>query len=126
MDQTSIGIGRDPQGLQQIARATGVHVVMCTSYYTHEYHPPHVSTLNVIELCDRIVRDIDEGVAGGIQAGIIGEVGLSHPLHPDEEKVLTRILHEGSGICSVAGNTVWSIVQISIAIAMVFEGSTEM
>ena len=40
--------------------------------------------------------------------------------------VLARILHEGSGICTVAGNTVWSIVQISIAIAMVFEGSAEM
>ena len=93
VDQTSIGIGRDPRGLQQIAWATGVHVVMCTSYYTHEYHPPHVSTLNVIELCDRIVRDIDEGVAGGIQAGIIGEVGLSHPLHPDEEKVLRASVH---------------------------------
>ena len=39
---------------------------------------------------------------------------------------LTRILHEGSGICSVVGNTVWSIVQTSIAIAMVFEGSAEM
>ena len=29
-------------------------------------------------------------------------------------------------LCSVAGNTVWSIVRISIAIAMVFEGSAEM
>ena len=32
---------------------------------------------------------------------------------------LTRILHEGSGVCSVAGETVWSIIRKSIAIAMV-------
>jgi hypothetical protein len=43
-----------------------------------------------------------------------------------ESAGLTRILHEGSGFCSVAGKTVWSIVQTSIAIAMVFEGSAEM
>jgi len=29
-------------------------------------------------------------------------------------------------LCGVAGKTVWSIVQTSIAIAMVFEGSGEM
>ena len=29
-------------------------------------------------------------------------------------------------LCGVAGNTVWSIVRTSIAIAMVFEGSAEM
>jgi len=40
--------------------------------------------------------------------------------------ILARMLHEGSGIYSVAAKTVWSIVQTSIAIAMVFEGSDEM
>lgn len=93
VDQTSIGLCRDPVGLQQIARAVGIHIVMCTSYYTHEYHPPHVATLDVGELRERIVRDLDAGVTGGIQAGIIGEVGLSWPLHPNEEKVLRASVH---------------------------------
>lgn len=88
VDQTSIGLARDPVGLQQVARASGVHIVMCTSYYTHEYHPPHVASSDAEQLCALIVRDIDSGVAGGVQAGIIGEVGLSWPMHPDEEKVL--------------------------------------
>jgi hypothetical protein len=53
---------------------------------------------------------------------VLGMNGIAHlDLHG-----LARILHEGSGFCSVAGNTVWSIVQTSIAIAMVFEGSAEM
>ena len=42
VDQTSIGIGRDPRGLQQVSRATGVHIVMATSYYTQEYHPAEI------------------------------------------------------------------------------------
>ena len=88
VDQTSIGISRDPYGLQQVARATGIHIVMATSYYTHGWHPAHVAGLDREQLCERIVRDIDPGFAGGIQAGIIGEVGLSTPMHPDEEKVL--------------------------------------
>ena len=88
VDQTSIGLGRDPKGLQQIARATGLHIVMATSWYTQEYHPPEVSKLSVAELEQRILRDLDQGVAGGVQAGIIGEVGLGTNIHPDEERVL--------------------------------------
>ncbi len=37
--------------------------------------------------------------------------------------ILARLSHEGSGIYTVAGNTVWSIVQTSMAMAMVFAGS---
>jgi phosphotriesterase-related protein len=88
VDQTSIGISRDPYGLQQVARATGLHIVMCTSYYCQGWHPAHVARLDIEQLCERIVRDVDPGVTGGIQAGIIGEVGLSMEMHPDEEKVL--------------------------------------
>ena len=88
VDQTSIGIGRDPRGLQQVARATGVHVVMATSWYTQEYHPAEVADLSIEALEQRILRDLDEGASGGVQAGIIGEVGLGTQMHPDEEKVL--------------------------------------
>ena len=88
VDQTSIGLARDPRGLQQVSRATGVHVVMATSYYTHEYHPAEVDEMDIGAVEQRILRDLEEGVAGGIQAGIIGEVGLSTQMHPNEEKVL--------------------------------------
>ena len=37
---------------------------------------------------DLMVGDIEVGVAGGVKAGIIGEVGMDHPMHPNEEKVL--------------------------------------
>ena len=85
VDQTSIGLARDPCGLQQVARATDVHVVMATSYYTNEYHPSEIAGMDVDQVVERIMRDLDDGVAGGIQAGIIGEVGLTTNMHPDEE-----------------------------------------
>ena len=88
VDQTSIGLARDPRGLQQVSRATGVHIVMATSYYTNEYHPAEVAELDIGGVEQRIMRDLEEGVAGGVQAGIIGEVGLCTRMHPDEEKVL--------------------------------------
>lgn len=89
VDQTSIGLARDPRGLQQVSRATGVHIVMATSYYTKEYHPAEVADLDIAAVEQRILRDIDEGVGGaGVQAGIIGEVGLCTQMHLDEEKVL--------------------------------------
>ena len=88
VDQTPIGLARDPKGLQHVARETGLHIVMATSWYTHEYHNNEVKTFDVGRLRDRILRDLEVGVGNGVRAGIIGEVGLNWPMHPDEEKVL--------------------------------------
>lgn len=93
VDQTSIGLARDPKGLQRVARAAGLHIVMGTGYYTHEYHNDEVRQFDVGRLRDRILRDLESGVVDGVRAGIIGEVGLSWPLHPDEEKVLRAAVH---------------------------------
>ncbi len=41
------------------------------------------------DIAEAIVRDIEVGVDGSdIRAGIIGEVGCSWPMHPDEAKSL--------------------------------------
>jgi glyceraldehyde-3-phosphate dehydrogenase/erythrose-4-phosphate dehydrogenase len=54
-----------------VARETGLHVVMATSHYTHEYHNDEVKKFDVGQLRERIVRDLEVGVAGGIRAGIV-------------------------------------------------------
>ena len=89
VEATSLGIARDPLGLARIARATGVHVVMGAGYYVAAYHPPEVATLTEGQIAEGIVRDVVEGVDGsGVRSGIIGEIGLTWPVHPDEAKVL--------------------------------------
>ena len=89
VDATSKGIARDPEGLVRISRATGVGVVMGAGYYVVEAHPDEVGRMSEEELAESIVRDVVEGADGtGINSGIIGEIGLGYPMHPDEEKVL--------------------------------------
>ena len=89
VDATSIGLSRDPVGLARISRASGINVVMGSSYYVYGTHPPEVECLGEDELAARIVRDVIEGADGtGIRAGVIGEIGCSWPLHDRERKVL--------------------------------------
>ena len=89
VEATSIGIGRDPQGLRQIARATGLNIVMGASYYVGAAHPADMDARSEESIADEIVRDIRDGVGqSGVRAGVIGEVGCSWPLTPNERKVL--------------------------------------
>lgn len=85
VDATSRGLGRDPEGLHEIAERSGLNVIMGSGYYTHSFHPPGMEDRDLGELTDETVRDLQEGVAGtGIRAGLIGEVGLFSPMHPGE------------------------------------------
>jgi phosphotriesterase-related protein len=89
VEATSVGIGRDPEGLRQIARATGLNVIMGASYYVGASHPADMDQRSEDGIVDEIVRDIVDGVRhSGVRAGVIGEVGCSWPLSGNERKVL--------------------------------------
>jgi phosphotriesterase-related protein len=87
VDVTSPGIGRDPAALQSISRAAGVHVVMGCGYYVAAFHPPDMGSRSEEEIVEEIVKDLTVG-RDGVMAAIIGEIGLSWPIHPNEAKVL--------------------------------------
>ncbi len=91
VDATSIGIGRNPAALAQIARATGLHIVMGSSYYVEETYPAdhRVHETSEAEIAARIVGELRDGVGEtGVRPGLIGEVGCSWPITPTEIKVL--------------------------------------
>jgi phosphotriesterase-related protein len=89
VEATCSDIGRDPKALQQISRETGVHIVMGSGYYEAVYHPPELESLAEEAIAERVERDLLEGVDGsGVRSGIIGEIGLGHPIKSGEEKVL--------------------------------------
>jgi phosphotriesterase-related protein len=89
VELTPMGAGRDPDGLRQIAIATGINVVMGTGFYVRDYQPASVTTSSAEEIADIIVQDFTEGSGvAKVRPGIIGEVGLTWPVHPDEEKSL--------------------------------------
>jgi phosphotriesterase-related protein len=89
VDVTLSDIGRDPVALQVVSRATGIHIVAGCGHYIKEAHPPSLAIESVEAVADRLVAEIVEGIdLTGVKAGIIGEIGVSDPVHKDEEKVL--------------------------------------
>ena len=89
VDATTFGIGRDPKALARISRATGLNIVMGAGYYVDIVHPPDLDEMTEADVARRIVEEIRIGVGGtGVRAGIIGEIGCSWPLTPNERKVL--------------------------------------
>ena len=89
VDTTSVGIGRDPLALARISRASKLNVIMGSSYYVTNSHPPNMDDKTQSQITDEIVRDITIGVNDtNIRSGIIGEVGNFWPLTQNEIKVL--------------------------------------
>ncbi len=89
VEQSCIGLARDPEGLRRISRLTGLNIIMGTGFYY--YHPgwvtPAILAKSIDEMAEEIVRDITEGVGiTGVKAGLIGEVGATWPVHEFEER----------------------------------------
>ncbi|MFQ5996581.1 MAG: phosphotriesterase [Dehalococcoidales bacterium] len=89
VDLTNWGIGRDPHALVRISRATGLHIVMGSGYYTMDSGCAEVlKKKSEDEIFAEIVNDVLVGT-DGICAGIIGEIGAdSWPLDDIEIKSL--------------------------------------
>jgi phosphotriesterase-related protein len=88
VDQTTKWIGGDPIALRRISQATGINIVVGCGYYSPML-PENIDDLSTDQLMDSMVREIEQGFEGtSIRAGLIGEIGTSWPLTPNEEKVL--------------------------------------
>jgi phosphotriesterase-related protein len=89
VELTNIGRDRDPLFLKKIASKTGIKVIMGTGFYRDAWLSPEVHDMPVDELSQVMVRDIVNGVGDtGVCAGVIGEIGVSDPITPTEEKIL--------------------------------------
>ncbi|MGN6130282.1 MAG: phosphotriesterase family protein [Nocardioidaceae bacterium] len=76
VDCTSIGLGRDVAAVREVARRTGLQVVVGCGFYRDPYLPECLDRMSVDEAAELIVRDIVEGIDGtGVRAGVIGEIG---------------------------------------------------
>jgi predicted metal-dependent phosphotriesterase family hydrolase len=89
VEVSSIGLGRNPQGLHRISEKTGIHIVMGSGWYREEVYPSYVYQLSTNELAEIVVRDLTLGADGtSIRSGLIGEIGTerSH-ITPAQERV---------------------------------------
>lgn len=88
VDVTPIGLRRDPSGMRRLARATGLHIVMGCGWYRERVYPAYIHELSTNALAGMLVKELEEGVEGGIRPGIIGEIGTERfHVTPAEEKV---------------------------------------
>lgn len=89
VEQTTVGLYPDWEGLRRISLATGVRVIAGTGVYWHRFRPPWVESLSEAELCARFVADLVDGVgAHRIRAGLIGEIATGHrEIDPVEARV---------------------------------------
>ncbi|MCL6086801.1 MAG: hypothetical protein M1475_00145 [Actinobacteria bacterium] len=89
VDATPKDIGRDPEALYEISRATGINIIAGTGYYTQDTHYHDLTDCSVEEISKQISKEIIEGIENtDIKAGIIGEIGLSKGILENEKKVL--------------------------------------
>ena len=89
VEQTPPALGRNPKSLYRIASDSRVHVVMGAGHYLAPTHEPWVASASEDGIAERIVSEFRDGVSHtGIRPGIIGEVGTSIPVHPEEIRVL--------------------------------------
>ena len=89
VDATSIGIGRDPEALRSVARDTGLNIVAGCGYYTGDTHPRDMDSRTVEQIKQEMLTDIRTGIDGTrIRAGVIGEIGASVEITPNERKAL--------------------------------------
>ena len=86
VDLTPPGIGRSPERLAALSRATGVQVVMGSGWYLQATHPPHLPTTPADDLAAELVAEFDPHHE--VRPGVIGEIGVSPVFTVDERKAL--------------------------------------
>ena len=89
VDLTTTGIKPQPARLRRVSERSGVHIVAGCGYYTGVTHPQDVAATSEQYLTEGLVLEIENGLRGtDVRPGIIGEIGTSSPIEPNEEKVL--------------------------------------
>lgn len=91
VDWTPLGLGRDPHGLVEVSRRTGLHLVAATGLHrdAHYVADDPFRALAAVELADRFAAEIVSGMDGTtIRAGIIKTGASYHMVSPFEATVL--------------------------------------
>ncbi len=89
VDPTTRQFGREPAALRRISNVAGIHLIASTGRYVQSFLPETERGRSVEDLEEEMLREVTEGMDGsGVRAGIIGELGTSEIIHPDEERTL--------------------------------------
>lgn len=89
VDPTCRGIGRAPEALVRISKATGLNIVMGSGYYLQSSHPPELAGMSADDVAEELIAEHRAGVGPDhVPIGLVGEIGVSADFTPDERKSL--------------------------------------
>ena len=90
VDQTNRGLEQDPIAVREIAKRTGLNIVLGCGWYREPFYDPSLYRTKTNDIADQMIRDLNEGIdKTGVRAGIIGELGAHETwVSPVEERVL--------------------------------------
>ena len=113
VEMTPLGFGRHPDGLVEIARRTGVHIVACTGFHKLSYYADThwLHRYPVEEIADLLVGEIEHGIdRGGLdgprihrsnaRAGVIKIATEYHRAGPQIERLAAAVglAHARTGV----------------------------
>ncbi len=109
IDQTTIGLGPRPDALVEISRRTGVQIVAGTGFYISGSYPPEYARMSASDLADHLRHELLVGMNDTrIRAGLIGELGVSAPCLPFEQRLLSGAAQVQQEVgCAVSLHTAW-------------------
>ncbi|HKV30260.1 MAG TPA: phosphotriesterase-related protein [Candidatus Dormibacteraeota bacterium] len=86
IEVTPIDYGRDLEGLAELSRLSGVHIVAATGLHKEQWSAEYTSRLDEDQLADMFTRELLDGV-NGVKPGVI-KIGSSlERIMPGERKV---------------------------------------
>ena len=101
VDVTVLGNGRDVPLIQQVARESGLRVIVATGLYTYDELPHYFQTRSIDHMVDLFVQDITEGTQGTSARAAILKCATDRPgVTPGVEKVLHAVAraHRRTGV----------------------------
>jgi len=110
IDLTVDGIGPNAAALRRLSTRTGLHIVAGVGIYRALAHPAWIRAAGVQDIADHFIRRLQIGFdATDVRGGVLGEIGTSSPLQPDEIKVLHAAAraHRETGVSINVHPAIW-------------------
>lgn len=89
-DASAIDYGRDVQGVAEVARRSGVHIIVTAGFNKGLYFEPWVADTPIEELHARLVREITEGIDGTVHRAGQLKFGTSYGRMTEVEEKTAR------------------------------------
>ncbi|USE01642.1 phosphotriesterase-related protein [Vibrio sp. SCSIO 43133] len=101
VEVTNRFMGRNPQFIEDLTKASEMNVVLSTGYYIEGFFPDFLANLSIRDIAQTMIDEIEQPLDGtSLKASVIGEIGSSeNQFSPLEKNVFlaAAIAHKETG-----------------------------